>query len=765
MNTSERRQVSVVFCDIVQSTAMSCALEPEDLWAVINRYRETVRNTVRVFGGIICHHKGDGILCCFGYPASHEDNASRAVMAALGVLARVQQENHTEDSDDDRSEGARLRLRVGVATGEVAIVDNRADDPGGLELLGPAPSLAARLQTGAGQNMALVDETTFRLTRNDFRFTPARTVRFKGFPGPMTVYQPLGQTCGPTRFERCCAGSLTDFVNRAHEQALLCETWRRTCMGQGQLVLVKGDAGIGKSRLVRHFLEGIGDDGRREIQLQCSALHARTALHPFAVAFTRLIGLRATDTQEAMVHCLRAFLSELGIRDGYSVPLLARLVNLPAAQCLPLLNILTHEDIGQRTTSLLATCLIAMSRRYPVILVAEDLHWADTATLKLLEELSSAATDGSVMIIATFRPHPPGEAPLAGLEAARNCQSVTLDRLSRSHSARIVSSVARRAGASRLPGDWITRIVERSDGVPLFIEELTRTVIDKAGDRALLAQPFAIGKPSDNIPETLRDSLSARLDRLRLGAAGAHSPKWVAQVAACIGREFRKTTLTRLFEKVGVGTTIVPVARTDLAHMLEEAIERLVEADIICPVTCDQDITYRFKHALVHDAAYAGLWREDKRHIHARLLELLEEKAKEETPDTTAELLAHHAFKAGQPDTAARYWLAAGQRAAVRSDLREARACYEEALRLARRTAGGSATARSGAAPRTGPDPACRDKPRGVHEERTAIEMEALIALGTVEMMETLRKRHPVSAAAALCPSGAVGHERSRVAH
>lgn len=692
---------------------MSCALEPEDLWAVMNRYRETVREMVRSLGGIICHHKGDGILCCFGYPAAHEDNASRAVMAALGVLSHMERENRRCAVGDNSA--TPLRLRIGIATGEVAIVDNRASDPDGLELLGPAPNLAARLQTGAGQNMALVDDTTYRLTRSEFRFAPARTARLKGFRDPITVHRPVAAEPRRTRFERSGGGRLSEFVNRAHEQSALCDAWRQTCAGRGQVVLVTGDAGIGKSRLVRHFLEGLGEARPRDIELQCSALCSRTTLHPFAAGLSHFIGLEETDTEEAKVHRLRAFLAGLGIRDGYSVPLLGHLIGLAAAQCLPLLGMLTQTEIARRTAALMVTCLAALADRHPVILFVEDVHWADAASLDLIEALAAGSVCRPVMILLTSRPSPRTGpcAPLDALHNAPNSRVLTLERLGRRDAARIAASIAHLAGAGPLRGDWIDRIVERSDGVPLFIEELTRAVIDKASDAATLPQHSSVRGPDDGIPATLRDSLAARLDRLRFGLPGGPSPKWIAQIGACIGREFSREMLMRLADMPGIAMpgTHGPCKREAL---LQDALNRLVEADLICPVS-DLGDSYRFKHALVQDAAYAGLWRDDRKYIHACLLALLEENGGAEVAGSVAsgarpELLAHHACRAGMPETAVRHWLTAGQHAARRSNMTEARSSYEEARRIARTIAD--------------------------ETKRTDAELEALVALGTVRMME-----------------------------
>ncbi len=688
---------------------MSCALEPEDLWAVFNSYRETVRRAVFAFGGIICHHKGDGILCCFGYPLSHEDNASRAVMAALDIIGNIQR-----SSDGLRSgkhNGRELRLRIGVATGEVAVVDRRADDPDGLELLGPAPSLAARLQNEAGQNMVLVDDTTFRLTHTDFRYGRARKARIKGFRKALTVHRPVMPTHGPTRFDRTREDTLSEFVNRNDEQAVLLEAWEKTCAGRGQVVCLIGEPGIGKSRLTRNFLKRLANgEGLHSIKLQCSALFTRTPLHPFAASLSHFIALEEEETEEAKVLRLRAFLTDLGIRDGFYVPLLARLVDLPAAQYLPLLSTLSPEEIRTRTTDLLVSCLEDLARQHPLILVAEDLHWADATSLALIEDLAARTADKPVMIIATYRPSPQTEqeTPLSGLKTARNCRSLTLERLNQTHSAVIVSSVVRLTGAKALPSDWIARIVERSDGVPLFIEELTRAVLEKNDGHDIAAPLPASRMPADGIPATLRDSLTARLDDFYPGEPDSLSPKRIAQIGACLGRDFTLEMLVRVAAATGLPPT-VGKGENELRGLVDKATDQLVAADLVYR-TAGRMPTYRFKHALVQDAAYAGLWREDKIYIHARILELLEENWEAGPAQARPELLAHHAREAGRPEAAAGYWLTAAKRAAARSNLKKTRAASEEALRLA------------------------REAPAGPDRVRT--EMKALVALGTVLMVE-----------------------------
>ncbi len=757
---------------------MSYSLDPEDLWAIMHRYRETVRRTVCAFGGIVCHHKGDGILCCFGYPASHEDNASRAVMASLGVLSQLEREaaamvarrekgglgdgalggdgGRGENGDLD-ADGTQIRLRIGIATGEVAIVDNRAADPDGLELLGPAPNLAARLQGEAEENAALADEATYHLTRDDFRFAAGRLTQLRGFPVPVTAYRPLTAEAAPTRFERARTKPMPAFVNRHHEQAEMNYAWQMTCEGQGQTLFLTGDPGIGKSRLISHFLRRLEDVGQRVIKFQCSALHTRTALHPFAAALRDFIGLEEGTSDEVKVRHLRAFLQDLGVRDGYSVPLLANLVDLPAAQYLPLLSTLKPEEVRIRTTMLVIHCLNALTLRHPLILVAEDLHWADPTTLLLLNDIALSLGDKQMMLIATCRQNAQwnGVEPLSDLCANGNCRVLTLDRLSRPHSVEVASDIALRTDPSGLSADWIMRIVERSDGVPLFIEELTRAVMDRSdaeasGPEAADAQhadaQHADAMPVDSgtnqpaspaavndIPATLRDSLTARLDGLRHANPGGFSPKRVAQIGACIGREFPFDMLARVVTAEMAGD-LRPERETsaEVQPLLQQALEKLVEADLVRRI--DHDTTgksgaagksgvasnsraapvYRFKHALVQDAAYAGLWRRDKRRIHAWLLDILQEGQGagevQMRPDVRPELLAHHACEAGNMEAAARHWLKAGQRAMRRSSLREARIDFEEALKLADRIT--------------------------VAETRAAVQLEGLMALGAAHMAE-----------------------------
>ncbi|WP_321335410.1 AAA family ATPase [Breoghania sp.] len=746
-NTSERRQVSVMFCDIVQSTAMSYSLDPEDLWAVMHRYRETVRRTVGAFGGIICHHKGDGILCCFGYPASHEDNASRAVMAALGVLAQLKR------GDGAQSGGASpIRLRIGIATGEVAIVDNRAADPDGLELLGPAPNLAARLQTEAEENAALVDEATYRLTCDDFRFTAGRQTQMRGFPVPVTAYRPLAAEDAPTRFERARTKPMSAFVNRQHELAEMNFAWQKTCERDGQSLILTGDPGIGKSRLVSHFLKRLADVGHQVIKFQCSALHTRTALHPFAAGLQDFIGLKKGSSDEAKVRHLRAFLQDLGIRDGYSVPLLANLVDLPAAQYLPLLSALKPEEVRIRTTMLVIHCLNALTLRHPLILVAEDLHWADPTTLLLLNDIALSLGNKQMMLIATCRPSAAWNEkdPLRDLYTNANCRVLALDRLSRPHSVEVASDIALRTDPSGLSADWIMRIVERSDGVPLFIEELTRAVMDRGdtneSEQASRHPPSAdtgAGKPPSptadtDIPATLRDSLTARLDSLRHASPGSFSPKRVAEIGACIGREFPIDMLARVVT-AEMAAELRPACETgpEVLSLLKQALTKLADADLVHRVnetagddtkTADVSMgdianenaeavaqsasapTYRFKHALVQDAAYAGLWRRDKRQIHAWLLTILQEGQAAGGRGVRPELLAHHACAAGDMEAAARNWLRAGLHATRRSSLKEARIDFEEVLRLAEKIS----------APET----------------RAGVQLEGLMALGAALMAE-----------------------------
>src|SRR5256884_2102866 len=510
-DTAERRQVTVMFSDLVGSTALSASMDPEDLRELISAYQKCVAETVRRFGGFVARYLGDGVLVYFGYPHAHEDDAERAVRAGLELITAVA----------GLKTCAPLQVRVGIATGLVVvghlIPSGESEERG---IVGETPNLAARLQSIAEPNMVVIAESTRRLLGSFFQLDDLGMKSLKGIGGPVRAWAVLRASSVEGRFEALHATDLTALVGREEETELLLRCWSKAKTGEGQVVLLTGEAGIGKSRLAVALVERLAGEQYTRLRYFCSPQHTNSALYPIIGQMEHASGLAHDDTPQARLDKLNAVLEQTStsIEDA---ALFAQMLSLPNDDRYPLLD-LTPQQRRQRTLEALTAQAAKLATQHPVLMIFEDAHWADPTSLELLNRTVDQIKTIPALLIVTFRPE--FQAPWA--ENSR-VTSVTLNRLGKGE---VAALIARLVGNKELPADVMAEILERTDGIPLFVEEMTKAVLEAEGEVEARRIVAAIPSPAVRVPASLHASLIARLDRL--GPA-----KELAPIGAAIGSE------------------------------------------------------------------------------------------------------------------------------------------------------------------------------------------------------------------------------------
>jgi class 3 adenylate cyclase/predicted ATPase len=635
-DVAERRQLTVMFCDLVGSTALASRLDPEDLREIIGAYHRCVADVVGRFSGFVAKYMGDGVLVYFGYPQAHEDDAEQAARAGLALGDAVGRLQAPEP----------LRARVGIGTGEVVVGDLITSGEGHERgVVGETPNLAARLQALAEPNAVVIGPQTRRLLGDLFECRDLGAVELKGFPEPMHAYQVVRESALESRFEALHGATLTPLVGREEEIDLLLRQWHRAQRGEGRVVLLSGEPGIGKSRLSAALQERIENEPHTRMRYFCSAHDQDSALHPIIAQLELAAGFEREDTPEGKLDKL-AVLTPASPEDR---ALLAELLSLPTEGRFPSPQ-LTLRRKKEKTFEVLLRQLEALARQRPVLMIIEDVHWIDPSSCELLDLFVERVPRLPVLLAVTFRPE--FQPPWVG---QAHVTLLVLNRLDRREGAALVQRVV---GTEALPDDVVAEIVERTDGVPLFVEELTKAVLEGGNARAVLSRA---GATALNVPATLHASLMARLDRL--GSAA----KEVAQVGAVFGREFSYELLTA-------------VAQRNAAE-LDAALDRLVVAGLAFRRGVPPHATFLFKHALVQDAAYGTLLRGKRQELHGRVVRVLEEQWPE-MAEAQPELLAHHCAVAGLVEQATAYYARAGQRAVARSAMVEAIAQLTKGLEL-----------------------------------------------------------------------------------
>src|SRR5712692_2218998 len=611
--SGERRQLTVMFCDLVGSTALSTQLDPEELRAVIQAYRATCATIIRRFEGHLAKYLGDGLLVYFGYPLAHEDDAARAVRAGLDILAELPQLNERMQSGVGATGRSPLQIRIGIHTGLVVAGEmGVGDQPEPLAIVGETPNLAARLQQEAHPNTVVISAATSHLIQGYFACADLGLHEVKGAPAPLQVYRVLGESGVQGRLEVAARRGLTPLVGREQESGLLLECWEEVKEGRGQEVLLSGEAGIGKSRLVRVLRERIAGEARAWLECRCSPYRQNSALYPIIDLVQRVFQFSRDDSPEEKLRKLEVGAHSRAPLQTDTIPLLAHLLSLPLPERYPPLN-LTPQRQKQKTLEALLTWLLAEAERQPVPFIVEDPHWADPSTLEFLGLLIEQVPTARLLTILAFRPEftPPWP-------SRSHLTHLTLQRLPRKQVEEIVEKIA---GDKALPAAVVQQIVAKTDGVPLFVEELTKMVVESGlSVGATHASPLPLA-----IPVTLHDALMARLDRLG-------PTKELAQLGATLGREFNYELLR----------AVSPVDET----ALQQGLRQLVEAELLYQRGLPPQATYLFKHALIQDAAYQSLLKSTRQQYHRQIAQVLEERFPE-TIEIHPELLAHHYTEAG----------------------------------------------------------------------------------------------------------------------
>jgi predicted ATPase/class 3 adenylate cyclase len=632
---AERRRLSVMFCDLVGSTALSGQLDPEELHDLMRHYQTVCADVVGRHGGHVAQFLGDGLLVYFGYPIAHEDDAQRAVRAGLEIVAAI--------SGPSARLAKSLQIRIAVHTG-LAVVGSLGDgsDPDAMTIVGETPNIAARLQTIAEPGTVIISESTYRLIEGFFLCRSLGGHTLKGVAAPIELYSALEESRIQSRFEQAVAAGLTPFVSRETEVALLLERWERARDGAGQVILLSGEAGIGKSRLLRVLKERTAGQAVTDLGARCSPYYQDSALYPIIGFFQYFLQFQRDDSAETKLTALERALENFGFPLSETVPLLAALLSLPSSHRYPPLA-MTPQRQKQKTLETLVAWLLREAERHPTRVVVEDVHWADPSTLEFLALLIDQVLLSRLFVALVFRSEflPPWR-------SQAQMTNIALGRLSRGATESMIESIA---GGKKLPPDLSREIAQKTDGIPLFVEELTRMVIESGmvreqDNRYELTSPLT----ALAIPSTLYESLMARLDRL--GAA-----KEIAQIAAIIGKEFSYELLQ----------AISPLDEAKLTG----ALNRLVDADVLEQYLLSPQTQYSFRHALIRDAAYESLLRSKRRQYHRKVAEVLQNRFAE-TVEAHPELLASHFAEAGLVEEAIPYWQRAGQRALERSSNQEA---------------------------------------------------------------------------------------------
>jgi class 3 adenylate cyclase/tetratricopeptide (TPR) repeat protein len=641
----ERRQLTVMFCDLVGSTALSARLDPEELREVIAAYHRCVAAAVRCFDGFVAKYMGDGVLIYFGYPRAHEDDAERAVRAGLDIVAAV--------GRLDAPAIGELQVRIGIATGLVVVGDLVGEGASQEQaVVGETPNLAARLQALAEPGTVVVPASTRRLIGNRFRLRALGRHEVKGLAETVEAWVVEGVSASEGRFEAVRSGRLTGFVGREHELGLLLERWNLAQDGEGQVVLLSGEPGIGKSRILAELRGRLEAQHATSLRLHCSPYYVNSAFYPIIDNFERALRFARDDTDEQKLDKLEALVVGQYGRPREDLRFIAAMLSIPGEERYGAAA-MTPQKFKDETLRALVDTTEAIARRQPTVMLFEDAHWADPTTLEVTDRLIHRVRNLPLLIVLTHRPEFSSRWSHYGQVTA-----LTLSKLTRPQGSAMVS---RLADGKALPADLLEQILDKTDGVPLFIEELTKSILESGNFRDAGNRWEYAGRPGAlAIPLTLRDSLMARLDRFA-------PVKEIAQIGAAIGREFSWELIA----------AVAPHSRPEL----DQALAQLTASGLAFQQGTPPDAVYAFKHALVHDAAYDSLLKSRRQQLHGKIAKVIQEHFPI-TEDSEPELLAHHYTEAKQPEKAIPLWRKAGSLALKRMALAEAIAHLNNGLEL-----------------------------------------------------------------------------------
>ncbi len=646
---AERRQLTVMFCDLVGSTELSQMLDAEDLREINRAYQDACKAAIERYEGYIARYMGDGVLAYFGYPQAHEDDAERAVHAGLDLVQAMNRLN----ADISKEQSIELPVRIGIATGPVVVGDLIGEGASQESaVVGETPNLAARLQALAAPNTVLIDSGAHALAAGHFEYEDLGTHELKGIAEPVHAWRVTAPAAAESRFEALHITGFTPLVGREHEVGLLLDRWEQVKEGDGQVVLLSGEAGIGKSRLTQALHERISIEESIRLRYQCSAYQTNSPLHPVIAQLKKAAQFNEQDSPDVKLDKLESLLEQSTQDFDALAPLFASLLSVPVeGRYAP--SEMTPEMQKKKTLEALIGQIEGLSQHRPVLLFFEDVHWADPTTLELLTLMVDKAQGTRALLLITFRAD--FISPWTG---HTHITSLTLNRFSRSQ---VTTMLERLTGGKPLPDEVRDHIVQKTDGVPLFVEELTKTVLESEfvmeQERAYVLTeslaPLAL-------PSTLHDSLMARLDRLG-------PVKEIAQIGAVIGREFE--------HKILAAASPLP------ENGLRDAMSQLIDAGLVFARGTTQGVSYKFKHALVRDAAYDSLLKKKRRQLHGHIAKLLEDDLAQ-SAETVPEFIAYHYTKARDHERAIDYWELAGKHATARAASLEAISHFSEGLQL-----------------------------------------------------------------------------------
>jgi predicted ATPase/class 3 adenylate cyclase len=637
-----------MFCDLASSTALAAKLDPEDMRDVNRAYQDAAKTAIERFDGFVARYMGDGVLAYFGYPQAHEDDAERAVRAGMHIVDSIAGVN----AGVGHAKGVELAVRVGIATGRVVVGDLIGEGASQESaVVGETPNLAAKLQGFAKPNTVVVAPSTRRLTAGNLEYRDLGVREVKGLPAPVQVSQVVGEGFAASRFEAARGQYLLPLIGREDETATLLRRWELAKEGEGQVVLVSGEPGIGKSRLTQELGYRIAAESYTHFGYQCSPYHSQSALFPIITQLERAAGLTVGLEPHEKLDKLKTLLSQSTEGLENHLPSLAALLSIPTGDDFPKVE-LDAKRRREQTLVCLIDQLEGSCRKRPVLCVFEDVHWIDPSTRELLDRIVDRVESLRALLIITFRPE-----FVPSWTGQAHVTLMAMSRMTRRVSGKLVAQLA---GAMAMPPDVLDEVIAKSDGVPLFVEELTRTVMESERLARETERGAENADRKPHVPETLQDSLMSRLDQLSSG-------KPLAQLASVIGREFDYPTLS---------------AACDLPpERLENGLDELEDAGIVHRRGSDSTAVFSFKHALVRDAAYESLVRETKRDLHERVARAIEQ-CRPEVMEIDPELLAHHFTEAGLVEPAVRCWHHAGQRASERFAMTETIAHITRALSL-----------------------------------------------------------------------------------
>ena len=628
----ERRHLTVLFCDLVGSTEIASRLDPEQWHEIGSQYQRSAADAAKQLGGYVAKYLGDGLVVYFGYPEALEDAAERAVRAGLAMVATMAALN-----DRFARHNFKLSVRVGIHTGSVVVAQGGGNEA---DMFGDAPNIASRVQGVAAPDTVVITDAVQDLVSGLFAVEDRGAQLLKGIERPIQLYRVIGPGVARRRARGFSARKLTPFVGRDDELRLLLSRWQRARDGEGQLVLVTGEPGIGKSRLLEEFREHIKPDQHLWIECAGAQLFNNTPFHAVTQMLDQGLGWRGDEGNDERIGQLERALGAVGLKVDEALPLIADMLALPVPQKYPPL-ILSPDQRRKRLLAALAGWVLGATRLQPLVIAMEDLHWVDPSTLELMQLLIEQAATSPLLLIGTSRPEFRAPWPMRAHHA-----QIALNRLNDRQTREMVTDAVARMG---LLNDVIDAVVKRTDGIPLFAEELARLMLEGDGRSG-----------AREIPATLRDSLTARLDRL--GRA-----KEVAQVGAVLGREFSYELLH----------AVSPLSEDEL----QSALTKLADAELIYVRGLPPAATYQFKHALIQDAAYEALLKSKRRELHTRVAKILT-KQFSALAEAQPQLLARHWTDAGEAEPAIAAWTKAAKAADARSAFKEAEGGYRQAISM-----------------------------------------------------------------------------------